>query len=216
MAQYVIGDIHGEIDELEQIIEKINYDSSQDKLIFLGDYIDRGAESYQVYKYIRELDNGKNIFLRGNHEEMMIDAVLNENQINLWYQNGGQKTEASFPNNSELKKAANFFDSLPYYHSDQDYIFVHAGLNPAKTLEEQTKHDLVWIRYQFLEAKSEDFKEKRTIVAGHTPVAEVKFDDNKILLDTGAGKGGILSAINLETKEVYSTSDDNPIASFLF
>jgi serine/threonine protein phosphatase 1 len=98
----------------------------------------------------------------------------------------------------------------------QDYIFVHAGLNPAKTLEEQTKHDLVWIRYQFLEAKSEDFKEKRTIVAGHTPVAEVKFDDNKILLDTGAGKGGILSAINLETKEVYSTSDNNPIASFLF
>jgi serine/threonine protein phosphatase 1 len=102
MAQYVIGDIHGEIDKLEQIIDKINYDSSQDKLIFLGDYIDRGAESYQVYKYIRELDNGKNIFLRGNHEEMMIDAVLNENQINLWYQNGGQKTEASFPNNSGL------------------------------------------------------------------------------------------------------------------
>jgi len=216
MAEYVIGDIHGEIDELKTIIEKINYDPSQDKLIFVGDYIDRGAHSYQVYKYIKELDNGRNIFLRGNHEEMMIDAVLNENQINLWYQNGGRKTEASFPNQAELEEAAHFFDSLPYYHADQEYIFVHAGINPFKFLENQTKHDLIWIRYKFLEAKSDDFKEKRTIVAGHTPVAEVEFEENKILVDTGSGKGGILSAVDLKTKKVYSTRDKNPIASFLF
>lgn len=215
MAEYVIGDIHGEIEELEIILGKINYNSETDKLIFLGDYIDRGASSYQVYKYIRKLDNGRNIFLRGNHEEMMIDAVLNNNNVNLWYQNGGRKTEASFPNQSELKEAAHFFDSLPYYQADQNYIFVHAGINPALTLEEQTKHDLIWIRYKFLGAKSEDFKEERTIVAGHTPVAEVKFEGNKILVDTGSGKGGILSAVDLKTKEVYSTSDENPIASFL-
>ncbi|PTX17441.1 serine/threonine protein phosphatase 1 [Halanaerobium congolense] len=215
MAEYVIGDIHGEIEELEIILEKINYDSDQDKLIFVGDYIDRGANSYQVYKYIKKLNNGRNIFLRGNHEEMMIDAVLNENNVNLWYQNGGRKTEASFPNQTELKEAAHFFNSLPYYHADQKYIFVHAGINPALTLEEQTKHDLIWIRYKFLEAKKEDFKEERTIVAGHTPVAEVKFDGNKILVDTGSGKGGILSAVDLKTKKVYSTSNENPIASFL-
>ncbi|RAK09317.1 serine/threonine protein phosphatase 1 [Halanaerobium saccharolyticum] len=216
MAEYVIGDIHGEIDELEKIMEKINYDSAQDKLIFVGDYVDRGADSYQVYKYIKKLDNGKNIFLRGNHEEMMIDAVLNNNNIDLWYHNGGQKTESGFPDRSELKKAAQYFDSLPYYHATEDYIFVHAGINPSKSLEEQTKHDLVWIRQPFLGAKSEDFKENRTVVAGHTPVAEVRFGNNKILVDTGAGKGGILSAVNLKTKEVYSTSDQNPIASLLF
>lgn len=216
MAEYVIGDIHGEIDELKIIIDKINYDPAQDKLIFVGDYVDRGADSYQVYNYIRELDNGKNIFLRGNHEEMMIDAVLNKNEIQLWYHNGGQKTERSFPNNSELKAAAQFFDSLPYYHANQDYIFVHAGINPSKSLEEQTEHDLVWIRQPFLGAKNKDFKEDRTVVAGHTPVAEVRFGDNKILVDTGAGKGGILSAVNLKTKEVYSSSDKNPIASLLF
>ncbi|MGM0499506.1 MAG: metallophosphoesterase family protein [Bacillota bacterium] len=216
MAEYVIGDIHGEISKLKTIIKKINYNSSQDKLIFLGDYVDRGADSYQVYKLIRELDNGENIFLRGNHEEMMIDAVLNENRIDLWYQNGGQKTEASFPNHSELEKAAHFFDSLPYYHADQDYIFVHAGIDPTLPLEKQKKHDLIWIRYKFLEAKSEDFKEKRTVVAGHTPVAEVKFEDNKILVDTGSGKGGVLSAVDLKTKKIYNTSETNPIASFLF
>ncbi|TDO72686.1 serine/threonine protein phosphatase 1 [Halanaerobium saccharolyticum] len=216
MAEYVIGDIHGEIDELKKIIEKINYDPDQDKLIFVGDYVDRGADSYQVYKYIRKLDNGKNIFLRGNHEEMMIDAVLNENNIDLWYHNGGQETETGFPNRSELNKAAQYFASLPYYHAAEDYIFVHAGINPSKSLEEQTEHDLVWIRQPFLGAKSEDFKEDRTVVAGHTPVAEVRFGNNKILVDTGAGKGGILSAVNLETKEVYSTSDKNPIASLLF
>ena len=216
MAEYIIGDIHGEIKQLKIIIDKINYDPAQDKLIFVGDYVDRGADSYQVYKYIKELDNGKNIFLRGNHEEMMIDAVLNENNSELWYHNGGRKTESSFPNNSELKAAAQFFDSLPYYHADQDYIFVHAGIKPSKSLEEQSRHDLVWIRQPFLGAKAEDFKENRTVAAGHTPVAEVRFGENKILLDTGAGKGGILSAVDLKTKEVFSSSDKNPIASLLF
>ena len=213
MTEYVIGDIHGEIDQLKTIIDKINYNPEADKLIFLGDYIDRGADSYQVYRYIKELDNGENIFLRGNHEEMMIDAVLNDNNIDLWYHNGGQATERSFPNQTELKKAAHFFDTLPYHYSNDDFIFVHAGINPAKSLEEQTKHDLVWIRQPFLGALEEDFIEERTIVAGHTPVAEVRFGDNKILVDTGAGKGGILSAVNLETKKVYTSADKNPIAS---
>jgi serine/threonine protein phosphatase 1 len=215
MAEYVIGDIHGEIDQLKIIIDKINYDPNQDKLIFLGDYIDRGADSYKVYRYIKELDNGENIFLRGNHEEMMVDAVLNDNNIELWYHNGGQATERTFPNRSELKEAAQFFNSLPYYHSNQNYIFVHAGIRPDRKLEEQTEHDLVWIRYQFLGAEASDFKEERTVIAGHTPVPEVKFEENKILMDTGAGKGGILSAINLETKKVYSSAEKNPIASIL-
>lgn len=215
MAEYVIGDIHGEIAQLKTIIDKINYDPDQDKLIFLGDYIDRGADSYQVYRYIKELDNGKNIFLRGNHEEMMIDAVLNDNNIELWYHNGGQATERSFPNHSELKEAARFFNSLPYYHSNQNYIFVHAGIRPNRKLKDQTEHDLVWIRYQFLGAEAGDFKEAKTVVAGHTPVPKVKFEENKILMDTGAGKGGILSAINLETKKVYSSAEKNPIASIL-
>ncbi|RCW54885.1 hypothetical protein [Halanaerobium sp. ST460_2HS_T2] len=83
-------------------------------------------------------------------------------------------------------------------------------------MTEQSEHDLVWIRYKFLEAEAENFKEKRTIVAGHTPVAEVKFQGNKILMDTGAGKGGILSAINLKTKKVYTSAEKNPIASLLF
>ncbi len=213
MAEYVIGDIHGEIEQLQTIIDKINYNPEEDKLIFLGDYIDRGADSYKVYRYIKELDNGDNIFLRGNHEEMMIDAVLNKNKIELWYHNGGQATESSFPNYSDLKQAAQFFDTLPYYHSNDNYIFVHAGINPAKSLEEQTKHDLVWIRQPFLGALEEDFIEERTIVAGHTPVAEVRFGDNKILVDTGAGKGGILSAVDLKTKNVYTSADKNPIAS---
>lgn len=216
MADYVIGDIHGEIEQLKTIIEKISYDPAADKLIFLGDYVDRGADSYQVYKYIRELNDGKNIFLRGNHEEMMIDAVLNENKAELWYHNGGLKTERSFPNNKELEKAAHFFESLPYYHANQEYIFVHGGIQPDKSLEQQTEHDLVWIRQAFLAAKGEDFKENRTVVAGHTPVAEVRFEDNKILMDTGAGKGGILSALDLNTKKVYKSRDNNPIASILF
>lgn len=213
MSTYVIGDIHGEISQLKTVIDKINYDPAQDKLIFVGDYIDRGENPYEVYKYIKKLANGSNVFLRGNHEELMIDAVLNKSGRELWYYNGGKVTEYSFPNQSKVLEAARYFNSLPYYHAEQEYIFVHAGLDPAKELAEQSNHDLVWIRFKFINAQKEEFKDKRTIVAGHTPVGEVRFMENKILLDTGAGKGGILSAVELESKRVFKSKDSNSIFS---
>ncbi len=213
MSTYVIGDIHGEIDQVKTIFDKINYNPADDKLIFVGDYVDRGKNSYEVYKFIKTLANDKNIFLRGNHEEMMIDAVLNENRIDLWYHNGGQSTEGSFPNKSVLKEAAEYFNSFPYYYADSEYIIVHAGIHPDKKLREQSNHDLIWIRNEFINTPAEKFKENRTVIAGHTPVAEVKFMDNKILLDTGAGKGGILSAVELENKQVFKSKDNNPLMS---
>ena len=215
MSTYVIGDIHGEIAQLKTIMEKIDYQPDQDQLIFLGDYVDRGENPYEVYKYIKQLDNGRNIFLKGNHEEMMIDAVLNKNNVQLWYHNGGGITEDSFPNPSKLEEAASWFDSLPYYHADNDYIFVHAGIVPSQKLEEQRKHDLVWIRYEFINAAAEKFVEDRTIIAGHTPVADVQFLENKILMDTGAGKGGILTAIKLENKKIFQSRPTNPLKSLL-
>lgn len=213
MSTYVIGDIHGEIDQVKTIFDKINYNPSDDKLIFVGDYVDRGKNSYEVYKFIKTLDDDKNIFLKGNHEQMMIDAVLNKNRIDLWYHNGGQSTESSFPNKSILKEAAEYFNSFPYYYADSEYIIVHAGIHPDNKLEEQSNHDLIWIRNEFINTPAEKFKENRTVVAGHTPVAEVKFMDNKILLDTGAGKGGILSAVELESKKVFKSKDNNPLMS---
>lgn len=215
MATYVIGDIHGEIKALQTIINKINYQPQKDKLIFLGDYIDRGENPYQVYQYLKKLANGKNIFLRGNHEQLMIDTLLNDQNPNLWYYNGGRKTEQSFPNQSLLKEAAKWFDSLSYYYVDQNYIFVHAGLDPDKKLSDQDKNDLIWIRSKFINSKAADFIEKRTIIAGHTPVAEVKFLENKIMLDTGAGKGGILSSIRLEDKEIFQSEAKNPLTDLL-
>ncbi|MFO7807635.1 MAG: metallophosphoesterase [Candidatus Moraniibacteriota bacterium] len=97
MSTYVIGDIHGEIKQLKKILSKINYDSSADRLIFLGDYIDRGEDPYQVYNLIQNLNCDENVFLKGNHEDMMTKAVLKKEQINLWYYNGGQITKNSFP-----------------------------------------------------------------------------------------------------------------------
>jgi len=212
MSTYVIGDIHGEITQLKKILSKINYDSSADKLIFLGDYIDRGEDPYQVYNLIQNLNCDENVFLKGNHEDMMTNAVLRKEQVNLWYYNGGQITKNSFPHQKELEAAAVWFDSLPYYYTTEEYIFVHAGIDPYREIDDQDQHELLWIRNQFLNVEAKEFKDKRIIVAGHTPVPEVRFTENKILLDTGAGKGGILSAIELESKQVFKAKKRNPLA----
>jgi serine/threonine protein phosphatase 1 len=209
MATYVFGDIHGEKEQLFNLLEKINYTISEDRLIFLGDYIDRGQDSFGTYKLIRmlELFNEKNVFLKGNHEQMMIDSVLNGEPDRLWAQNGGRTTLSDFDFDEEkLKGAAKWFNSIPSVYPTDDYVFVHAGIKPEKMLYQQDKDDFLWIRNEFLYAEAEMFKDKRTIISGHTPFDQVQFLDNRIVIDTGSGKGGHLSCLNLETQEVHSVA----------
>ena len=183
-----IGDIHGEIEKLNSLLNKLNLQAG-DKVIFLGDYIDRGLNSKAVIE--RVLDLSKKIecvFLKGNHEDMLLKTKITQSQddIEHWLLSGGISTYDNYGDYPAIFNThGKFLDSLKLYHIEQNYMFVHAGINPKKELSEQTKDDLLWIREEFLD-NSHNLPYK--IIFGHTPFIEPLILNDKIGIDTGCGK----------------------------
>ena len=203
MTIIAIGDIHGEIDKLYKLIKKIN--PHKETLIFLGDYIDRGSHSKQVIDYLLSLKESgyKVIALRGNHEDMLLNALTDHGTawIDMWAINGGRATLASYDTNGkDIKIPENhieFIKSMPLYYETEKYIFVHATVRADTPMEEQMIDDLLWGRFYF------KHKLGKVVVCGHTPVNDVTISKNYIMLDTGACfKGGKLSAIILPENRV--------------
>jgi len=221
---WAVGDIHGRADLLTPLLSAMIEDLSQSPkprkvLVFLGDYIDRGAQSRQVLDMLCALDGQVEAhFLRGNHEERM-EAVLSDPQLAPgWCEYGGRETMRAYGaqpptqrGDEEGWKAAveQLNAALPVAHRDflarqafcvsiGDYFFAHAGARPGTPLNEQTPHDLMWIRHEFLE-DSRPFEQ--VVVHGHTPSQTVWSDNRRIGLDTGAYATGVLSALRLEGSE---------------
>lgn len=224
---YAIGDIHGCSDLLETLLDQITADNlmradmQSKKLVFLGDYIDRGPDSARVIDILTHglPDGYEAIFLKGNHEAMLLEALENTKSALFWMQNGGRETIASYAFRKELLDSDSepdtddpmpvFTQDLPPEHLDflaslqhsyqcGDYFFAHAGVHPDRPLDQQKDRDLMWIRDRFL------FSEKdfgKIIVHGHTPVREVDTADNRIGIDTAAVYGGKLTALMLEGKQ---------------
>ncbi len=131
---FAIGDIHGCFDSLKELIENNILLQKNDKLILLGDYIDRGAKSKEVVDFIIELlENSYNVIpLMGNHDALLLDAFEDEKNISKWIQNGGDETLKSFEISSVKdieSKYIKFFKDLRFYYSFEDCLFVHAGFN---------------------------------------------------------------------------------------
>lgn len=223
-TQVVIADIHGHFDALQRVKKEFNYDPQEHQLIYLGDYIDRGPNSFEVVNEVmREVLEEDAIALLGNHERMMLNALtseLNKNRINdmlLWLRNGGQKTLDSYKKNEKraMKSHLKYFASLPLSVESDNYFFVHAGVNPTRKIEDQTEKDLLWIRDEFLNASDLSTVTNKTIVFGHTPTiaftgrAEIFFGINRIGVDTGAGYNKRLSAFDLLHQCNYSVDVNN-------
>ncbi len=194
---WAIGDIHGCLRELESLIELID-PTENDKFIFTGDYIDRGPDSKGVVDFLIDLSKRTNcIFLRGNHEAMLLDTVYNNANIDLWIYNGAHATWRSYGSLEELKlntEHLKFYSETKFYHVEGNYLFVHGGVRPNIELEKQDPLDIVWIREEFILRKH---NLPYIIVFGHTPVEDVLFLDDKIGIDTGCVYGGKLCAVNL-------------------
>ena len=140
-----VGDIHGEIDKLNSLLFKLNLTKS-DTVVFLGDYIDRGKNPKLVVEKLVELSKETNcIFLKGNHEDMLLKILETRNydDIEHWLLSGGVSTYDSYGGFPEIFNTHRaFFENLkPYYMTDK-YLFVHAGINPEKPMDEQTDDDL--------------------------------------------------------------------------
>lgn len=229
---YAIGDIHGRSDLLRKLIDMIvaretERPSQKTALIFLGDYIDRGPDSSGVIDLlIHDLpERFQVIYLRGNHEDMMVRALAYPEQFDFWSMNGGLATiqsygiDAGAAQTHGLDEArailAELDRALPHSHRDflnalrlwakvGDYFFVHAGVRPGIPLRQQTEHDYLFIRDEFLRDEGSFGK---IIVHGHTPVRRPDIRPNRIGIDTGAVFTGHLTALILEgqTKNFLTT-----------
>jgi len=205
----VVGDIHGEFDNLQKVMNAIGDINEDDLLIFLGDYIDRGYESYDVLNYLKSFKNdyeNNSVFLKGNHEDMMFRYFDGDIDLNTAVFNGLVTTLESYKHDIEqLELDLNYLEMKLFFEWG-DYIFVHAGLKPDIALYEQSEDDLLWIRSAFL---GHDFSNYgKWIVAGHTVFGFPIKNKGKILIDTGSGKGGYLSAVDIINNLVYTSEKE--------
>ena len=222
-----IGDVHGKFTKLMSLWQKLDV-TADDLVIFLGDYIDRGEEVAEVLKWIFARRGQENfIFLRGNHEQMMLDVSYGRLDKLSWFFNGGQSTlrglsELKAVDENFIDKILNFAKSLPLYHAltvgGRQYIFVHAGIDSRIPLAEQKPQFLLWAREEFFNT----YDGEAVVIGGHSPLqAFPKFgvadnprpiklpDKNVVLIDTGSFiRGGKISAIDILSGEYLQSDPD--------
>ncbi|MCP5405880.1 MAG: metallophosphoesterase [Pseudomonadaceae bacterium] len=224
---YAVGDIHGLDALLADLLERITADiadaPSHVTLLFIGDYIDRGPASKQVLERLGNLNfpaNVATVFLRGNHEQALLEFLADPVARPDWLGWGGEETLASYgirlhaPDGrlrtpaalaAELDEAlaANnhkvFLQSTKLLHRQGDYLFVHAGVRPSVPLHRQLESDLLFIREGFV---GRPHGLPCRVVYGHTMVAEPLVLPDRIAIDTGAYTGGPLTAAVLEEEDV--------------
>ena len=219
---YAVGDVHGQAAKLRDLHRAIRADLSGDPvqaplLIHLGDYIDRGPDSAGCIDVLAAtpLEGVATVNLMGNHERMLLDALERPQRGELWLQNGGDVTLASWgipvdrpP--AEWRRAIppahlQFLEHLTLSHSAGRFLFVHAGVRPGIRLAMQAPEDMLWIRDCFLDWNGTMLPDEpdRIIVHGHTPVAVPDVRRNRIGIDTNAGRGGMLTCAALSADSVY-------------
>lgn len=220
---WAVGDIHGRLDLLQPLLEAIVRDlhaspATRRMVIFLGDYIDRGPDSRGVLRLLSGLSAAQGVewrFLKGNHEQAMLEFLDNASAGARWCEYGGDsalrswglrvpdlahRTEAWARVAADLqhklsKREIGFLRSLELSVSVGDYFFAHAGARPGQALDRQSAKDLMWIRQPFLDSP---VPFDRVVVHGHTPTTDVHADPRRIGIDTKAYDSGVLSALRLE------------------
>lgn len=229
---YAIGDIHGRYDLLRDLLRRIEAHSKalpepkSFHVVLLGDLVDRGPDSAEILRYLYELDKTISglIVLMGNHEEVMLRVYDGETLLlRPWLRIGGAETLRSFglepPHRDgdpvafleQMRRAIprelmDWMRSLPVTARSGDYVFVHAGVRPGVALKRQTKTDMIWIREEFLQFRGEH---GATIVHGHSISPSVDLQPNRIGIDTGAYRTGVLTALYLEgsKREIIATGE---------
>jgi len=206
---FIIGDIHGCLDMLKKLMDKIAWSPDNDRLIFLGDYIDRGENPKGVVDYILDLTGRSSLVecLKGNHEAMLLDFLTGRDRF-MFIINGGWKTlesygmyESSEDDSAISSEHRGFYESLKLYVELEDYYVVHAGFKPGLDIKKQTEDEMLWIRKSFV---SSDFDFGKKIIFGHTPFKEPLIMHNKIGLDTGAVYGNKLTCLQLPEMKFHS------------
>ncbi len=202
---FAIGDIHGCLTRLRNLFEKLPINWDTDYLVFLGDYIDRGEDPKGVIDFVLSLKKShfNRVFtLMGNHEDMFL-SFLSGRDISTFLYNGGDATLRSYHHKGRFvlpEEHEEFFENLILMLETEDYVFVHAGINPLKPLNLQEKEDVLWIRGSFYRFSG---KLPKTVVFGHTPFPEPLVKEDRIGIDTGCVYGGALTCVLLPEKKFF-------------
>ena len=217
-----MGDVHGDYEKMQRVLAECCYDATMDRLVLLGDYVDRGPESCRVVQAVKTLSEAGAVALFGNHEDMMVRALSGQGaerrkslDIEQWYANGGEITLSSYRTKTDLlREHLAFMETLPRWHSEGGFLFVHAGIRPGRPVEKQSRQDLIWIREEYILG----YKDLPPVVSGHTPTQYLKryelFSDiedaskpvireHKYFLDTGVAWGGPLTVMDLCSGEFW-------------
>jgi len=239
---YAIGDIHGRLDLVNDALSRIEADiesrnRAHNIIVFLGDLIDRGPASAEVVERLRTYrpHGVRTVFISGNHEEVLLRLIRGESRfLRDWLSFGGAECARRYGISlTGLKRMAPSQAVAMHRHKIPDthraflqsfvdtfrigsYLFVHAGVRPGVPLAEQSQTDLRWIRAPFLENNDDH---GFIVVHGHTIAGQVDVRTNRIGIDTGAYRSGVLTAIGLEGLDRWflqtgpaSSADLRPLA----
>jgi serine/threonine protein phosphatase 1 len=224
---YAIGDIHGRLDLVCELLRLIREDQSErgpaeTHYVILGDFIDRGPDTAAIISMLRQWQRDLNrvTILKGNHEAALLLALHgNKAAERMWLKHGGRETlrsfgiEAAGGHDRDLIELAasrlppadlSWLEQLPVSHRFGDYFFCHAGVRPGVPLDEQQADDLLWGTDDFLRSRR---YHGAVIVHGHNICGSaVEFAGNRICVDTGAYASGVLSAVGLDGHRQWSLS----------
>ncbi len=226
---FAIGDIHGQYSRLLKLLARLgDLADPGDSLVLVGDYVDRGPDSRGVLDHLIALHDGgwdgPVITLRGNHEAIMMEAIMSPKSEHEWFRNGGWDTVISYTAGAQVRNWRPFVPAphlellaaLQPWYEDEHAIYVHAGMRPGVAPAESREEDLYWIREEFINS---DYAWDKVVVFGHTPQYEATGQTiidlermpwrpldrpEKIGIDTGVAYGGPLTAVVLPDREFIS------------
>lgn len=220
MRIHAIGDVHGRLDLLARMLDRIDADVARDRpddwrIVLLGDYVDRGPDSAGVLDLVaaRVADDARFVALMGNHDQRLLGFLDDISDWPNFEQFGGRETALSYGvdfgsgSGEELTRAhLALRDAMPESHNRLlgclalsatlgDFFFCHAGIRPGVPLDKQVETDLLWIRKPF---HDDERLHPKVIVHGHTPVGRADIRPNRVNIDTRAFDSGVLTALSID------------------
>jgi len=217
MKTFVIGDIHGHIRALEALLDAVPV-TQDDLLIFLGDYVDKGPDPKAVLDHLVNLSSRPNtVFLRGNHDQMLLDAHLDPVKYSIWESLAGDAPLASYGAGESSELIQQIPESQWHFlahtcvdfHEDDRFIFVHAGIRPHLSPQEEDADHLQWLTL----SSAQPHLSHRTVICGHSAQVSGQIADygHTICVDTGISKGGFLTCLELGSFHYWQASPEGSI-----
>jgi serine/threonine protein phosphatase 1 len=227
MSTFVVGDIHGGLRGLEQVLERMDH-SANDRFIFVGDYVDGWSDNAETVAFLMQFSKERDcIFIRGNHDELVYNYLKHNDDNPVWLEHGGESSKNSYAKISEEEKQRHiaFFENLINYHiDDKNRLFLHAGFTNLKGPQyehfetmvywDRTLWEMVCTMDHNMDEDDDRFPKRlklfSEIYIGHTPTTRIGFTTpvnfyNVWNVDTGAAFKGPVSIMDIDTKKIWQS-----------